>query len=196
MSVQFHALNAQQQTIVNAWAERTIKNSLFCDSYLVGELCEQSVNASKHDVAYQFQIDDITNLYPVIPSPNDIRDEWDIEQCHDFLMLHGRLDGAPKRAENQPDYSWEEDFVDYTAGVAEEIAEDNEPQEIFEWWRITDTFIASKLEEIGEPILNNDYGTWWGRTCTGQAIICDGTFQSLNLHVWGAPTAAECEDTV
>ena len=195
MKTNFNALNAQQQTIVTSWAERTIKNSLFCDSYLVDSLCEQSVNASKHDVAYQFQIDDITNLYPVIPSPNDIRDEWDIEQCHDFLMQYGRLNGAPKHAENQPDYSWEEDFVEYTASVADELSDDNEPQEIYEWWRVTDSWLAGKLDEIGEPILDNDYGTWWGRTCSGQSIIQDGTFQSLYLHVWGAPTSAECEDT-
>jgi len=32
---------------------------------------------------------------------------------------------------------------------------------------------------LGEPILESDYGTWWGRTCTGQAIQLDGTIQKI-----------------
>jgi len=60
---------------------------------------------------------------------------------------------------------------------SEEQAKENgydepEAQEIFEWWVISEWF-AEKLEEQGEPILRNDYGTWWGRTCTGQAILLD-----------------------
>jgi hypothetical protein len=54
-----------------------------------------------------------------------------------------------------------------------EMYEDSkEMQEIFEWW-IVDEWMAEKLEEQGEPILKNDYGIWWGRTCTGQAILLD-----------------------
>ena len=52
------------------------------------------------------------------------------------------------------------------------------PQEIFEWWLVTD-WLAEKLQEHGEPILTNDYGTWWGRTCTGQAIYLDGVIESI-----------------
>lgn len=50
--------------------------------------------------------------------------------------------------------------------------EDPEFQEIFEWWLISD-WLAAKLKERKEPILENDFGTWWGRTCTGQAIKMD-----------------------
>lgn len=56
--------------------------------------------------------------------------------------------------------------------------EQDEPQEIFEWWLVTD-FLAHKLKEHGEPILDTDYGTWWGRTTTGQAIFLDSVISSI-----------------
>ena len=56
------------------------------------------------------------------------------------------------------------------------------PQEIFEWWLVTSWF-AEKLKKHGEPILTNDYGTWWGRTCTGQAIYLDGVIEMIYDHL-------------
>ena len=189
----FQQLTEKQKTIVNEWAKRTISTCLVNDNWLVDALVQESGNASKNQVAYHFQYDNIRNLYPVIPDYKEIRDTWDIEQCHDFLVKHGRLNDAPKHAENQTDDSWEYDFVEYAASVAEELADDNEPQEIYEWWRVTDSWLSGKLEEIGEPILDNDYGTWWGRTCSGQSIWQDGTMQDIYLTTWGAPK--ENEDT-
>ena len=49
---------------------------------------------------------------------------------------------------------------------------EQEPQEIYEWWICSD-WLIEKLRERGEPILSNNYGDWWGRTCTGQAIKLD-----------------------
>jgi len=51
-------------------------------------------------------------------------------------------------------------------------------QEVFEWWRVTD-YLCGKLRNAGEPVIDNEYGCWWGRTCTGQAIILDGTIQRI-----------------
>jgi hypothetical protein len=48
--------------------------------------------------------------------------------------------------------------------------------EIYEWWRVTDG-LAPWLAEIGECILDNSYGYWWGRQATGQQMIMDGTLQ-------------------
>ena len=57
-------------------------------------------------------------------------------------------------------------------------AETDEYQEIFEWWAISN-WLADKLKEHKEPILDNDYGTWWGRTCTGQAIKMDAVIEDI-----------------
>ena len=45
-------------------------------------------------------------------------------------------------------------------------------KEILEWWLCEDWFLE-KLKEMGQPILENDYGTWWGRCTSGQAICLD-----------------------
>lgn len=55
-------------------------------------------------------------------------------------------------------------------------------KEIYEWWRISD-WLAAKLRQYNEPILENDYGTWWGRTCTGQAIVLDEVMTAIARDV-------------
>jgi len=55
---------------------------------------------------------------------------------------------------------------------------DNEPQEIYEWW-LVNNWLADKLKEQGEPVLFADSHCYWGRTCTGQAIILDSTIQEI-----------------
>jgi len=52
------------------------------------------------------------------------------------------------------------------------------PQEIYEWWVCSDWMIE-KLRSLGEPILTNDYGDWWGRCCTGQAIKLDNIIDRI-----------------
>ncbi len=59
-----------------------------------------------------------------------------------------------------------------------ETAEEKEPQEIYEWW-VVSYWLTIKLRQHGEPILNNEYGTWWGRCSTGQAILLDGVIEAI-----------------
>ncbi len=60
---------------------------------------------------------------------------------------------------------------------------DNGYQDIFEWWTIGE-WMKDQLLEQGEPILENDYGTWWGRTTTGQSIAIDSVIEAIytKLH--------------
>lgn len=51
-------------------------------------------------------------------------------------------------------------------------------QEIYEWW-VVSNYMLRKLKELGEPVLSNDYGNWWGRTGTGQAIKLDCTIDKI-----------------
>lgn len=50
--------------------------------------------------------------------------------------------------------------------------------EIYEWWLVSD-WLAEKLQQIDEVILSSDVHSYWGRSCTGQAIILDGTIQRI-----------------
>lgn len=49
---------------------------------------------------------------------------------------------------------------------------DIEPQEIFEWWSIG-SYLADKLKEVNAPVMDNEYGYWYGRIETGQSITMD-----------------------
>ncbi len=57
-------------------------------------------------------------------------------------------------------------------------------QSIYGWWQVSD-WLAGQLKRKGEPVLENDYGTWWGRTACGQAIYMDEVMQSLALQHCG-----------
>ena len=55
---------------------------------------------------------------------------------------------------------------------------EQEAQEIFDWW-VVSGWLLDKLEAHGEPVLKTDYGDWWGRTCTGQAILLDSVIENI-----------------
>ena len=56
--------------------------------------------------------------------------------------------------------------------------DDRYPQEIFQWWAVSN-YLAERLIEAGEPVIDNNYGTWWGRTCCGQALYMDYSLQQI-----------------
>jgi hypothetical protein len=64
-----------------------------------------------------------------------------------------------------------------TAEDLDDFRYDN-PKEIYEWYLVSDWFI-DRLREINEPVLDNNYGEYWGRCCTGQAICLDYSIQEL-----------------
>lgn len=53
-------------------------------------------------------------------------------------------------------------------------------QEPLEYYFVSD-WLAAKLKAIGEPVFENDCLDFpiWGRTCSGQHISLDGTFQQI-----------------
>ena len=53
-----------------------------------------------------------------------------------------------------------------------------EHAEIYTWYLITE-WLSDKLNEKGEPTLNNEHGTWWGRTTFGQLIVHDGVIHEI-----------------
>jgi len=79
--------------------------------------------------------------------------------------------------------SYDEDMSDQE--LIDEVRNNGEDMnEIFEWYLVSDWFLA-RLREINEPIIDNDYGEYWGRTCTGQAICLDHNIQEL-AYEWAS----------
>lgn len=95
----------------------------------------------------------------VLPDPSN----WDIEECREWLEERG----------------YGHELEDADVDDWRDAVQDNaEPAEIYEWWRVT-KWLADNLQGIGQPVLSNAYGDWWGRCCTGQGYIMDGTLQAV-----------------
>ena len=84
----------------------------------------------------------------------------------DMLLQRGDVDG----------FSWDDVKGLYPNPSDIEGADS---QEVYEWWLVKDADLVDDLRHEGAPILANDYGTWWGRTCTGQNIEMDSTFWNI-----------------
>lgn len=176
-----------------------------CDSSLVTDLIaaadERSASESAKDLQDGFSYDEIRNLYK---DPSD----WTLEQCRDYIRDLGDEDAIGLNPwtmsreeivealeavsiECKDDETIETlrealiaNIDDETiAGLddwrdaARELAQDN-PAEVYEWWRVS-SWLCDQLHAIGEVTIDNGYGHWWGRTCTGQGWIMDGTLQEI-----------------
>jgi len=68
-------------------------------------------------------------------------------------------------------------YLNYKFGEDEEKDEVEYP-DILEWWLIPGD-LSLALKEQGECILDNDFGTWWGRTTSGQAPYMDSAIKDI-----------------
>ena len=50
--------------------------------------------------------------------------------------------------------------------------------DVMEWWLI-DSWLAERLKEQGEIIIDELGCRWWGRLTSGQAIYMDGVIQEI-----------------
>ena len=73
---------------------------------------------------------------------------------------------------------WQELDVFERQDLAEKNGFEAEPHEIYEWWLVSD-FLSYKLNQFEQPVLKTPYGTWWGRTCTGQSIALDYVIREI-----------------
>lgn len=74
-----------------------------------------------------------------------------------------------------------EDGKDFRCPSCNRISYDepeSEHQDILEWWIVTE-YLYDKLKEKGEPVLEWGNNYYWGRTCSGQAILLDGVISSI-----------------
>ena len=126
-----------------------------CQSMLVSSLLSFDSYCS-----FSFDEEDIENLYP---DPS----EWQLNRCISWLDEHA------------VDYSDLE--KDDPEQFRDEVRDYSDPQDILEWWAVSSWF-ADKLREHGECILDNDYGIWWGRTCSGQSVVLDGVIQAIAVE--------------
>ncbi len=168
---------------------------LCCDSALVSDLLQRG------DVeGFRWDYDDVEGLYP---DPSN----WTASQCREWLDDHQhdypdddnpfnleRDDlvqaledlGHAVRDDESDDTLAEalfgsldaEDWGDVDTWQDAVRDSDPEPAEVFEWWRVS-PMLCGQLRDVGRVVLDNDYGYWWGRTCTGQGLLMDGVLQEV-----------------
>ena len=178
-----------EATAIERVAENLVERDvLACQSALVDSLLS-------NERGEDWTLDNVRNLYPDV-------DDADFDRCYELVLDYGGdppdpdpfeltaeelRDRMPDDVELQAD---DEDelrrrFIQMlNTGAVEgledwrDAARDTDPREVFEWWLVTG-YLAQELEDIGEVVLDNGYGRWWGRTCTGQSLLLDGTFQRI-----------------
>ena len=113
-------------------------------------ISDMQKEAYSSEIGYWFSDDNIENLY--------LSDDEIIKYYLDDIEL-------------------EEDSKEITSEMLDNFRSEN-PKEIFEWYLVSDWFM-SRLYDIKEPIISNEYGSYWGRCCTGQSIYVDYNIQEL-----------------
>lgn len=105
-----------------------------------------------------------------------------LTECVEILKEHGCCDFLDYHYFISEDVLTREQLNDLDCDPDDYTAVDDEPfddaREVYEWWLVSD-WLVQQLEGIGVPVLRNEYGNWWGRTCTGQGYIMDGTLQEV-----------------
>jgi hypothetical protein len=159
------------------------------DSALIDDLLKVANDGSlsrtdaTRSIGRAFEYDRIENLY-ADPS------EWDAPTCLRYLYDQtGELNYAYRatdwaaeverfaKHEDRDPAEWEAEATDELRAACREHAQNN-PAEVFEWWRVSE-WLCQELRAIGQVVIDNDYGTWWGRCTTGQGFIMDGVLQQV-----------------
>ena|ERR1700753_2329053 len=137
----------------------------------VNGMVEYILSKGHEDNDTPFNIDDIENYYSFPEffgqkasfyggSENERGEE--IERLKD--LINDILD------QEETVNSTESNISVIESEIEELEALESKPQEIFEWWIVSD-FLCKKLSELGHPVISNE--NLWGRCCSGQAILLD-----------------------
>lgn len=187
------AIAIQTEELARVYAERDV---FCCDSSLVEKLIAEDFDG--------FAIDDIENVF------RDFSDS-SVEDCREYIDDMGgdapsdnpwtmdraamvdALESVGIVCDDDEDddtlraaviANMDDETIDGLQAwrdEASDLASEN-PQDAYEWWRVT-SWLCKELRAIGEIVIDNDYGCWWGRTCTGQGYIMDGTLQRIAANV-------------
>lgn len=144
---------------------------LKCESMLVDDLLKEG----------KFQYEDISNSQEVNAEIDGVWEYFDtIEEAQEKLEeLQEQLDTLEGEEGLEADIEKLEADID----SLERAIDEPDFKEIFEWWSVSN-WLMEKLEQRGEPILHTDYGDYWGRCCTGQAIAMDSVIRDLVKEYW------------
>lgn len=176
--------------------DKVIQQEVYaCQSSLVNDLIKGSYSRND-DLCKAFDLTEEENVVNMYPDPEDWNREklerWLDDEGIDFDDERQGLQETIAEAIEQAEADGEllddgdqldELELDYCNELKGLILENCSVAEIYEWWLVSD-WLARRLKDQGEVVLNNNYGTWWGRQCTGQAISMDPTIPDIVRSLW------------
>lgn len=197
-------LAIRAELLARRWADTDIYH---CDSSFIGDLLELGCSGDgPRDLRDAFEPDAIRNLYadpsdwtaeqcreyaeengidvpdpPTLTCP-DYEGIGDVAQTGDDPDLDSEY---PETCETcngsgevpDPDPDDDDRYMDRLRDACREYANDN-PADVMEWWRVS-PWLCARLHERGHVTIDNQYGEWYGRTCSGQGLLMDGTLQAI-----------------
>jgi hypothetical protein len=194
---EYRAVRIEQ--IAEDFADRGI---MCCDSSLVSDAMQLS-DSGEGELGEEFSYENVKNLRPD-PDEWTIEQckEWLEDKGHglpdpdptdcDLTNMTGRVEMALDDETAMPvgvdalkavylellNEGRIDGFEDAAEQFRDAVRDNAENAEVYQWFRVED-WLASELDAIGECVMENSYGQWWGRQCCGQALIMDGTMQKI-----------------
>lgn len=211
----YRGLSRAQHDILDTWAKQQVADYLTCQTALVTELeaknfdgftiddlqnvyppeapesedlevmgIQDLISVTEELCVFQHLDKEVPILDYVISDMPEVPEERLAE-----LVRNWRSDPSGENLAEIEDWFDTEGYTEAVQGfiLTNSDDSDRDPQEVFEWWLVDSKWLSERLLEIGEPILDNGLGVWWGRTCTGQSIYLDSTLQLVYLHAYGVP---------
>jgi formylmethanofuran dehydrogenase subunit E len=67
--------------------------------------------------------------------------------------------------------------------LSQKATEEANNREVYQWWHVSD-WLIEHLRIQQEPLIECEWGTWWGRTQCGQQLASDDVFEKIvrRLH--------------
>ena len=121
---------------------------------------------------FSYEMDDVLKINNTVHGDHNLPTWEDIENFYVYSCPEcevGQADESDFVPEIEPG---KYKFVCPDCGHAFDEEPESEPQEIFEWWIVTE-YLCKKLKAKGEPVMEWGNNYYWWRCCTGQAILLD-----------------------
>jgi len=199
------SLEDERTIKVQLRALRYLDHEILCLDNLVGDLLTASGSGElTGELARAFAWEEVENLRPD-PSDWDLEEcrdylsdngyDGDLPDPNPWAMTRDELAGALEA--DPPDgfttLTTASLFLHVVDGINDggidglddwrdavrEVIDSSNDAEVYQWYRVT-KYLCEELRAIGEVVLDNGHGMWWGRQCCGQSIIMDGVFQRIS----------------
>lgn len=178
------AFKASNSSANQAIKQKFVGQHVYCN---VGTLCGYVVSKSYttgEDNSAPFSVDDIENFYSY-PEYNGQYASFEGGNDEQRQEEIDRLKEVIESYEDEDDNEEEETYEGHSKQIQQinnEIEElenlESEPQEIFEWWAISD-YLFDRLKEQGQCVVDAGSCYVWGRCTIGQAILLDGCISRI-----------------